>query len=508
MNVVIAEEGENISETSSENVDGGQEEDDYTLSEEETEKVEQEIIEQIEDDGEYTVDEDGGLVPVDNEEDNNPSSDVTTPIDETTEDNKPTENVVEEETEVVEDNTVYHEGDLFEVGGRYYKTLDEAINNYSDDGITLLADLDVESSDDDIKNIKFNTENNELIIDDLFIVGEESVVTLDDKNKLNVIGSLIINDNVTIGSINNITAISASSIDAGEHNISLSSDGVINTNSLNGNIISADNSKVVIKAGNTYKTITSLEEIFNDNSFVDNTIITLLENTNINSTCSLTRSFKIILDGHTLKINNNDYSRLYVGNNATLTIDGLEDNSKVIGTLFAGASDGKSAGKIVINGGTYVAKDNDNYGLPAIESSISVDAKGSNITASKATFIGGNKEKVTDDEIETDRDDEAVAALLASQATYDFTECTFDGATGVYVKGGTLKLYDCVINAYGNSYTAKLNDDRADSTGDAIVLDSDTSLDNEISLDIGGDDSVIESINGSAILEVVTYGND
>ena len=443
INVVLAEVGEDIaSEGETEVVNNG-EEDDSTgeLTEE-----------QIEEEGQYTVNEDGELVEVD--EENNEEN--------------------QEPQELGEDEVVIDEA-IVKINNRYYGSLQDALKHYSDnEEITLLADLDVDELNEDVT---FNT-NDFVLNTNLFTVNSKSTVALDSNNNLSVKGSLTFKNNISVGTngtYNYVSSTNAINIVDGKK-ITLEDDGIINTNSISGNVIAKDEDKFVVKAGNTVEAINSLDEVFN--KYTDNTLIVLLQDAKLHSdnAYELTKIFEINLNGKTLDIENNDRNRLYI-NDVTLSINGTKNDSKLLGSLYVGSKDGNNSGSLIINGGNYIGKDNNSYGLPAIET----NKKENNLIEAKdASFIGGNKQLVLDqiesliddddnNNINKNRNTESSAIVLNSNSSYSFDSCTFDGATGIYVKGGALSLNDCEVNAYGNSYSAKLNNNNVDSTGDAIV---------------------------------------
>ena len=240
----------------------------------------------------------------------------------------------------------------------------------------------------------------------------------------------------------------------------------------------------------------------------ENDEITLLADCTFGTATSaqvkLNKNLKLTLNGKVLTVKNKKYDRIYVIDDKTLTVDGSVEGSKLIGTLYAGIKSGDNYidGNIVINGGTYVASDHNKYGLAAIQSNGTCD--NSSITATDATFIGGNQSLTV---TEANRDQQSIAAVLAAGGTYAFTGCSFTGHTAVYAKAGTVTLEDCDLAATGWGFDPEPSGNGSDSTGDAIVLDSNKAYKGNISLDVDAD-TTATSVYGYGLVEAVTKGTE
>ena len=91
-------------------------------------------------------------------------------------------------------------------------------------------------------------------------------------------------------------------------------------------------------------------------------------------------------------------------------------------------------------------------------------------------------------------------AYLPGKNTYNFTNCTFSGSVGVYIKSGDTTFTDCTINGNGEYEKPTYNGNGANGGGAGIVVDSTTGYQTPMTVTVNG--GSITSANGYAIEEV------
>ena len=188
------------------------------------------------------------------------------------------------------------------------------------------------------------------------------------------------------------------------------------------------------------------------------------------------------LNGHTLNAGlNGTYTKFIfqVVNDATLTINGTETGSRIVGRLNVGKAT-ENNGNLVLNGGTYE--------VVGGQTVIHVNGLCSNcaVQINNATIISP-----VDNAIQ-----------FNGAGTFSITNSTVTGYTAVYVKGGAVTITDSTITSTGMFTAPTLNTDGSNPTGDAIVLDTTRGYQGDIELYLEGETSV-ESYYAYAIRESI-----
>ena len=175
---------------------------------------------------------------------------------------------------------------------------------------------------------------------------------------------------------------------------------------------------------------------------------------------------------------------------AKLTINGTANGSEVDGGIIvATGTDGKKYGSLAINGGTY-------KGLSL------ADTNGKMHYISSVQTNGTALNTVVSIENATLSNPDDIALYGAGPGTYTISDSIITGATGVYIKAGTVEITDSTIKGLGAFAVPQPNGNGADSTGDAITLDAKNGYKGNISLTVSG--STVTSTNGYAVQECST----
>ncbi len=99
--------------------------------------------------------------------------------------------------------------------------------------------------------------------------------------------------------------------------------------------------------------------------------------------------------------------------------------------------------------------------------------------------------------------EENLGVYLASNANYSFTNCTFNGGSGIYTKSGTYVLDNCTVTATGTYSAPKYNGNGAEPTGSALIVDSAVGYKKTLNITVNG--GSFSSVNGYGVEEVSTY---
>ena len=110
---------------------------------------------------------------------------------------------------------------------------------------------------------------------------------------------------------------------------------------------------------------------------------------------------------------------------------------------------------------------------------------GSSVTAEKCTFKGS---------------DTAFGAYLPGGHTSTFTDCTFEGTVGAYVKSGNKTFNNCTITGNGEYIAPSYNGNGADGSGSGLVVDSTVGYQSPMVVTVNG--GSITSVNGYAVEEL------
>lgn len=97
---------------------------------------------------------------------------------------------------------------------------------------------------------------------------------------------------------------------------------------------------------------------------------------------------------------------------------------------------------------------------------------------------------------------DGIAVYAAGFTDWTVTNSTITGDTGIYAKAGTFEITDSTITGNGEYYEPQAFGNGAYSTGDAIVMDSNTGYAGHMTLALTG--STVTSVNGSAVHEALT----
>lgn len=113
---------------------------------------------------------------------------------------------------------------------------------------------------------------------------------------------------------------------------------------------------------------------------------------------------------------------------------------------------------------------------------------GAVVTAANCEFIGTG--------------DASVGAYLPANNTYTFTDCSFSGDDGIYIKSGTYTFNNCTFAASGEYAEPEYNGNGAPSVGAAMAIDSCQGYQNPIVVTVNG--GTFSSVNGYGIMEYIT----
>lgn len=113
---------------------------------------------------------------------------------------------------------------------------------------------------------------------------------------------------------------------------------------------------------------------------------------------------------------------------------------------------------------------------------------GAVVTAENCEFIGTG--------------DASVGAYLPANNTYTFTDCSFSGDDGIYIKSGTYTFNNCTFAASGEYAEPEYNGNGAPSVGAAMAIDSCQGYQNPIVVTVNG--GTFSSVNGYGIMEYIT----
>ncbi|MFA5449249.1 MAG: MBG domain-containing protein, partial [Clostridia bacterium] len=118
--------------------------------------------------------------------------------------------------------------------------------------------------------------------------------------------------------------------------------------------------------------------------------------------------------------------------------------------------------------------------------------KDSSITANNCSFNGGGGGA------------DSVGAYLAANYEYKFTDCTFDGASGIHIKSGTLTLNNCILTADGEYAEPQYHGSGANITGNGLMAEPTVGYFEPLIITVNG--GSITSANGYAVGEHASAG--
>jgi len=189
-----------------------------------------------------------------------------------------------------------------------------------------------------------------------------------------------------------------------------------------------------------------------------------------------------------LSIRNYDVnSKTPYNNSIKLTINGTEGVYETIG------SDKAFAGIVVIGDGN----------VEVILKNLSV--KGKTYGFSSNGLCDGATLTATNCEFSAYDSADSCGAYLPAGYTYNFTNCVFNGANGVYIKDGTLTLTDCTLTGVGEYKEISTVPDNYNITGDALTIESNSIYTSGITVTFEGENN-FKSVNAYCIREGSTNG--
>ena len=179
------------------------------------------------------------------------------------------------------------------------------------------------------------------------------------------------------------------------------------------------------------------------------TEITLMQDTSVSNMIEFTKNITLNLNGHKLNSENAIDSWAQVTDSKTLTIIGNTEGSAAYGRINLGKA-GNNNGSLVINGGTY-AVGNDQTVIH-----INGECLSSDVTITDATITSANDN----------------AIQLNGKGTFNISNSTFTGGTGIYIKAGNLTLSNTAVTGNLDPVNYSYNGNGANPTGDGIVVDA------------------------------------
>ena len=239
-----------------------------------------------------------------------------------------------------------------------------------------------------------------------------------------------------------------------------------------------DSNKVV----NYYTSLEkAIEAVTNDK------VIELTADIVLDKTLDVNKYVKIESRAHNVSTTVSNQKLFKITNNGTLYIDANygTPNSTFTGRFDVGAAPNDN-GNLILYYGNYTVDNN-----TVIHVNGTCDNCKLQIVGAKVTSNGDN------------------AIQMNGGGTLRIASSTVTGATGVYMKAGTLNFESGTIKGNGDYKDTVVNHNGSDATGDAIVLDAQDGYNGQINVNIDKTSSAkIESTNGSAIREAVTEGNN
>ena len=177
--------------------------------------------------------------------------------------------------------------------------------------------------------------------------------------------------------------------------------------------------------------------------------IQLIQNVEMSAMFSITKNLTVDLNGKVWSHTNSSAKLIEVVEGATLTITGTTTGSEFVGRINLGKA-GNSNGSLVIDGGYY------HCGNAQTVLHINGECMSSNVTIDDATFVSP-----TDNAIQ-----------LNGKGTFNLTNSSFTGATGIYIKAGTLNITNCTVTGTMAPADYSYYGNGAHATGDGVVVDA------------------------------------
>ena len=205
-------------------------------------------------------------------------------------------------------------------------------------------------------------------------------------------------------------------------------------------------------------------------------VIMLTGDVEVTALVNITEDVTINLNGHKLSRDNGG-SVVMVKNDATLTILGTTPGSTFYGRINLGEATNNN-GNLVIDGGTYSCANGQTV----------LHVNGTCLD-SDASIYGAAITSPTDNAIQ-----------FNGAGTFVIDNCVITGATGIYMKAGTLSVTNTTVTANGAKVAPTPNGDGSNTTGDALVMDTMTGYAGDMKVTLGAGNT-FASTNGYAIQE-------
>ena len=308
---------------------------------------------------------------------------------------------------------------------------------------------------------------------------------------------------------------------------------------VNGGSISSVNGYAVEEVSNAaegvdkvcYSTVTldnvslsgKIENVYSENGVVksiegDKTVSYVSSETAINNVAPYVGDGEyIVLTGDIVSTNESNNLLLhsaYGAKNYTLDLNGHRLNAEVYAMASHSKGDYETLNITIMDssaeegkpGKGLIGSDVENmYGIiPQGNSNMTVTLKNLNVTGEWAFYTNGIYSGATitaeDCVFVTNPLDPGFGAYLASNHNVTFTNCTFEGNAGVYIKSGNTIFNNCTIAGNGVYEKPSYNNNGADGSGSGLVVDSTVGYQSPMVVTVNG--GTVSSVNGYAVEEV------
>ena len=266
-----------------------------------------------------------------------------------------------------------------------------------------------------------------------------------------------------------------------------------------------------------------IENVYSENGVVksiegDKTVNYVSSETAINNVAPYVGDGEyIVLTGNIVSTNESNNLLLhsaYGAKNYTLDLNGHRLNAEVYAMASHSKGDYETLNITIMDssaeegqaGKGLIGSDVENmYGIiPQGNSNMNVTLKNLNVTGEWAFYTNGIYSGATitveNCKFTTNPLDPGFGAYLASNHNVTFTNCTFEGNAGVYIKSGNTTFNNCTIAGNGVYEKPSYNNNGADGSGSGLVVDSTVGYQSPMVVTVNG--GSITSVNGYAVEEV------
>ena len=311
------------------------------------------------------------------------------------------------------------------------------------------------------------------------------------------------------------------------------------TVTVNGGTISSDNGYAVEEVSNAaagvdkvcYSTVTldnvalsgKIENVYSENGVVksiegDKTVNYVSSETAINNVAPYVGDGEyIVLTGDIVSTNEGNNLLLhsaYGAKNYTLDLNGHRLNAEVYAMASHSKGDYETLNITIMDssaeegqtGKGLIGSDVENmYGIiPQGNENLTVTLKNLNVMGEWAFYTNGIYSGATitveNCKFTTNPLDPGFGAYLASNHNVTFTNCTFEGNAGVYIKSGNTTFDNCTIEGNGVYEKPSYNGNGANGSGSGLVVDSTVGYQSPMVVTVKG--GTISSVNGYAVEEL------